>query len=384
MDDHKLTRYFEGKATVEEVKEIIEWLEADEANEDHFYQLKAQHVASTFSETSNKMDLDKKWETFRGQLNDGTPSLPLFIALRYAAAVILLLGVGYVLYTNPFSAAPTDPHIAENTITLKLGNGEVVAIDELSDLPILTKKGKIIGHQSGNRLSYVTNGKDDLPDEINYNTLTVPYAKRFEIILPDSTHVTLNAGSSLTYPTSFENSDIRAVTLIGEAYFKVKKAPSQPFIVHADETAIRVLGTQFNVSSYPEDELVQTALVEGKVSIYDGAETYAPETSHLLSPGQVANWNKAENHIQINETSLDMYTAWLHGKIIFKNVPFTNIMKKLERHYDVDIVNLNGALESERYTASFDVESIKEVMETFKRAYGLQYQIKGNKITIHD
>ncbi|AWW32966.1 iron dicitrate transport regulator FecR [Echinicola strongylocentroti] len=383
MEDHKLLRYFEGKASEEETKEIIQWLNADEANESYFHQQKAQYVASKFSETSNEVDVDRKWDSFRDHLNPGPASFSRSITWRYAAAVIMVLGIGYLFYTFQFAAEQASPVPAENMITLKLGDGKVVAIDELSDLPIINEAGKIIGNQIGSKLSYLVHDADGTTDQLSYNTLTVPYAKRFEIILPDSTHVTLNAGSSLTYPTSFDNMDTRSVTLIGEAYFNVREDKSLPFIVNADQMNIRVLGTQFNVSSYPEDELVQTALVEGKVSIYDDRKPYAPAASSTLSPGQLATWNKADNEVQIKETPLDMYTAWLSGKIIFKNVPFQNIIKKLERHYDVDIVNLDGTFNNEYYTASFDVESIEEVMETFKRAYGLHYQIEGNKITIH-
>ncbi|AGA79742.1 FecR family protein [Echinicola vietnamensis] len=383
MEDGKLIRYFEGTASAEEVNEISRWLDADEANEEYFQAIKAHFIAAKFHETSQEVDLDKEWHSFRKGLDTSSPAYFLPTVMRYAAAILLVFGVGYVLYTFQFSKENSPAIIPENTITLKLDNGELVAIDGLSDLPIKDAAGRIIGNKRGGKLIYLGNDAEQSSGEPGYNTLTVPYAKRFEIILPDSTHVTLNAGSSLTYPTSFENMATRKVALIGEGYFNVKKDKAHPFIVNAGKMNVRVLGTQFNLSTYPEDNLIQTALVEGKVSIYGDDEPYRPEASPVLHAGHLAIWDKTSKDLQINETSLDMYTAWLSGKIIFKNVPFENIIKKLERHYNVEIINLDGALAHEHYTASFDVESIEEVMETFKRAYGLQYQIEGNSITIH-
>ncbi|WP_215222589.1 FecR family protein [Echinicola shivajiensis] len=383
MDESKLLKYFEGTATREETEAIEAWIQVSSSNENRFYQLKAQYIASKFKETSDQIDLNTKWQQFQNKTQNKSIYKFRSPLLKYAASVTLLVALGALFYL--FQGIPDQspiPYSDDKVITLQLGNGETILMEESAQLSIKDSKGQVIGNQQGGRLSYLSkkgNGDEGPP---SYNTLKVPYAKRFEVILPDGSEVTLNAGSSLTYPTSFDDMETRSVTLSGEAFFKVKKDADQPFIVKADLMNIRVLGTEFNVSSYPEDPLVQTALVEGKVSIY-GNESEYEDTAYILRPGELANWDKDSEKIQINKTELDMYTAWLNGKIIFRNVAFPNIIKKLERHYDVEIVNSQGAFETEYFSASFDVETIEEVMETFKKAYGLQYEINGNKIIIH-
>ncbi|MBD8489146.1 FecR family protein [Echinicola sp. CAU 1574] len=383
MDESKLLKYFEGTATGKETEDIEAWFQISKSNEDRFYQLKAQYIASKFKETSDQIDLNSKWKQF--QIKTQNKSIYKFRSplLKYAASIILVVGLGalFYLFQGIYDQSPI-PYSDDKVITLQLGNGETILMEESGQLSIKNSKGQVIGNQLGGRLTYLSKKGNNDGGNPSFNTLKVPYAKRFEVILPDGSEVTLNAGSSLTYPTSFDHMETRSVTLSGEAFFKVKKDADQPFIVKADLMNIRVLGTEFNVSSYPEDPLVQTALVEGKVSIYNNDSSY-DERATVLLPGELANWDKSGNEIQVKKTELDMYTAWLSGKIIFRNISFPNIIKKLERHYDVEIVNSQGTFETEYYSASFDVETIDEVMETFKRAYGLQYEIKGNKIFIH-
>ena len=134
------------------------------------------------------------------------------------------------------------------SITIQLEDGNTQIINENRTSQLIDKNGNVLGQQSGNQLVYNSDVKNDV---LVYNTLTVPYGKQFELQLSDGTNVHLNAGTSLKYPVKFVKGKNREVFLNGEAFFNVAKEVNHPFIVNANEIDVRVLGTQFNISSYP-------------------------------------------------------------------------------------------------------------------------------------
>ena len=150
-----------------------------------------------------------------------------------------------------------------------------------------------------------------------------------------------------------------------------------------NDVGVRVLGTKFNASSYPEDEEISTVLVEGSVNIYKTKNVNTQNTAILLKPNQIASWSKINQQIVVEETDVDIHTAWMNGRIRFRHLTFTKIIKKLERKYDVVIVNNNNKLSKELFTASFDTEPIEEVLELFRNNYNISYTIKNNLIIIN-
>lgn len=299
--------------------------------------------------------------------------------LKYAAIAILFLGIGY-LYQTGYFTKQSEIVIPSNNITLQLENGNIKIIDEDGNSKVLDSEGNIIGEQSGIQLVY-DNVKEK--EALEYNVLTVPYGKRFELKLSDGTKVHLNAGTSLKYPISFIKGEDRKVFLTGEAYFDVAKDTDHPFIVNADDMNVRVLGTQFNISSYPEDDTINTVLVEGSVSVYEEETVYNAETSTKLKPGFEAAWQKSSNQVHIKNADIELATAWINGKIVFRRTPFEDIVKKLERHYNVTIINNNQLLAKEEFGASFDFETIEQVFESFNVNFKIEYTIKDNQIIIN-
>ncbi|MEX0315143.1 MAG: FecR family protein [Allomuricauda sp.] len=295
--------------------------------------------------------------------------------IKYAAIFIGIIGIGaYILLTKNAPALSDS-----NSITLQQENGDIEVITISKEQDILNAKGERIGVQKGGQLKYEakSNAKN-----LVYNELSVPYGERFELILSDNTKIYLNAGTTLKYPVQFIPGKNRQVYLKGEAYFNVAKDSLHPFIVNAESVDVQVLGTQFNISSYPEDPSINTVLVEGSVKI-------TPENqeinSILLEPNHKASWNKGSNLMSSEKVDTEIYTGWITGKLIFKNTPFLEIQRKLERHYNVTIINENEALKSERFDATFDIETINQVLLSFKENHPtLNYIINNsNEITIY-
>lgn len=241
--------------------------------------------------------------------------------------------------------------------------------------------------QKNNILNYeteISNSSNNTKNEtLVYNELYVPYGKRLQVILSDGTHVHVNAGTTLKYPIRFIEGKERKVFLEGgEAFFDVTKDEKNAFIVNVNKQNIKVLGTRFNVSSYPEDEINHVVLVEGSVSLYENSKAHNDDEAILLEPGFKAGWNTKHNNILISEVDTSTYTGWIEGKLIFKNIPFKSIRKKLERFYNVTIINNNKVLDNNTYNAVFDVETIDQVLETLNENYPIEYVIENNQIII--
>jgi ferric-dicitrate binding protein FerR (iron transport regulator) len=297
------------------------------------------------------------------------------------AAVLAIVFSSILIYKEvigPANGLSQGAGLPENAITLTLGNGNVTIIEEGQEQQIRGAQGSVVGAQIGNKLVYGSEQQVQAStEEAIYNTLTVPYGKRFDLELSDGSLVKLNAGSSIRYPIKFIAGQHRKVFLDGEAYFDIAKDKAHPFVVNANTVDIEVLGTEFNVSYYPEDAHINTVLVEGSVKLNsDGSEAV------FLTPGQLGQWDKQNKNMTVKKVETDIYTAWKDGVLLFKRASFSNIKKKLERYFDVTIENNNALLGEQMYTASFTNESLFEVLEVFKEDFPFEYEVLGEKIRI--
>ncbi|WP_420400522.1 FecR family protein [Flagellimonas sp.] len=370
MSTEEILKYIKGDASTEEAKQVEDWIISSDRNAKKYNLLKSQFIAATFDQTSDEVEVGREYQTFSKKAQKLKRIQGLRSLLKYAASIIFVLGTGYILYTANLNDNEPVP-IPENAITLETGDNNIMVISEDGTAKVLDKQGNIVGAQSGSKLVY--DNTSEL-EELVYNTLTVPYGKTFDLQLSDGTKVTLNAGSSIKYPVKFLKEGNREVFLIGEAFFDVAHDAEHQFVVNADQMNITVLGTKFNVSSYPEDTMVNTVLVEGSVQISPVDEEQNMKTNTQLEPGFKASLEKRNGEVTVDEADISLHTAWINGKIVFRHTPFKNIVKKLERHYNVEIINNNQLLDDEVFTASFDIETIEEVLATFSKTYPINYQ----------
>ncbi len=299
--------------------------------------------------------------------------------LRIAAIFIGIFSTGYffLLISNQSNYIGT----SANAITLELEDGSIEIIQEDRTMSIFDKKGNKVGEQNKNQLLYT---KKDSHKELVFNTLTVPYGKTFELQLSDGTIAYLNAGSSLKYPVQFVEDMERKVFLSGEVFMDVKKDSAHPFIVNLNNLSVRVLGTRFNINAYKEDEVAEIVLVEGSVGLYADTEEFDEETSKRLAPGYKASFDKKNGTIATESVTTDIYTSWIKGELVFRNMSFDNILKKLERHYNVKIINKNKDLSTEKFNASFGTAPlIREILMELRTIYDISYTVKDNVITIY-
>lgn len=298
--------------------------------------------------------------------------------LKYAAIFVGVVGLG-ITFLSKSNNGQEIITIPNKEVHLQLSSGELEIIKESGSTNILDTEGNVIAVQTGDKIKYKSTSN---PKEIQYNELNVPYGKKFELELSDGTIVYVNSGSVLRYPTSFAAGNIRQVSLKGEAFFNVAEDREHPFIVNSGSVNVRVLGTEFNVSAYNEDMETSTVLVSGSVQLYDSLSVDKQRTNVKLVPGEMGTWSKEQNSFKTDKVDTSIYTSWVQGKLIFRDMPFKQIRKQLERRYNVTIVNFDTALDKNTFSANFEEESIEEILEILDRTYGIEYSIKDNQINI--
>ncbi|WP_318345699.1 FecR family protein [Flagellimonas baculiformis] len=197
--------------------------------------------------------------------------------------------------------------------------------------------------------------------------------------LSDGTKITLNANTTLSYPKTFSG-ESREVSLKGEAFFDVAHNPDKPFVVSTDNgMKIQVLGTVFNVRSYPEDLNVETTLVSGKVKVVEERD----KKTVVLNPSQRATYVKNEDKLIVDNVQTENFTAWRRGKLIYDETPIRQVIGDLKRKYRIAISVESPEIMDYKYTGEFDNLSIEQIMDLFEVSSPILYKMKDNQITLY-
>lgn len=377
----KIVNYISNQASSNDLEFLQKWLK-NPKNIEFFnkfvkinyaidYNMKTYDSEKTKEELLRIIRNDKKMR-YKHTINS---------VLKFAAIFVIVFGIGAIVKLTFVSELKNNIEISKNdAITLELENGKIEIIYPELNKKIRDNQGRVIGDQKKSQLTYAGGTNST---KLAYNTLKVPYGQRFDIILADGTHVYLNAGSSIKYPVEFIKGKDRKVFLNGEAYFDVFSDKKDPFIVNINDMNVQALGTEFNISSYPEDSVFNTVLVEGSVKIFKENEVDDIQSSVILEPSYKAEWKKEGKTIFVEKVDTKIYTGWLDGKLVVKNTQFKNIIRKLERHYNVSIINKNSELNEQYFDATFDIETIEQVLNSFNKSYKIKYTIKNNQIIIN-
>ena len=210
--------------------------------------------------------------------------------------------------------------------------------------------------------------KEDLSSLAQSEIISAPGTRSMHT-LSDGTRVWLNSGSKLAYSANFNHKE-RKVHIEGEAYFDVSHNKQKPFIVEAGQLEIKVLGTEFNVSAYKDDHLIETTLVNGSIEL---TEANSGKTVKL-APKQNLRVDKKINKMTVKNVNPELYSSWKDGKLIFENEPFNDLIRKLSRWYNVDIELESENLEGFRFTAIIQNETLQQTLELIKISTPIDYK----------
>lgn len=383
IDFELIWKKIHNQTTAEEDILLQNWIDSDNSHLKYFRD--ALRYYSSGSQFVNSPDeLKKALKKIHRKAGIQTPFInKKFLLISsitgIAASILFLIFFQFNNTGNnePFKTAKQVQSIVpgSNKAVLILADGSEHDLTSGKNTIITTDGTEI--KNSGNKLDYSSN--KGVSAEIKYNTLKIPRGGEYFLILADSTKVWLNSETTLRFPVQFA-SDVRKVELIGEAYFEVTRKNDIPFIVSSEGQQVRVLGTQFNISSYPDNSAILTTLVEGSVEVTLEGN---PEEKTYLKPSEQSIILKNENLIKKHSVDVGPFIAWKEGRFVFHDQMLSDIMETLSKWYDVQVVFSEEELKNVRFTGNLERRSdFNDILEIIERTDEVKFEITNNLITI--
>ncbi|MBD0825463.1 FecR family protein [Aestuariibaculum marinum] len=383
-----IVKFLNRNISIEEEAVLEDWLDNPLHEQIFADYVQIHHVIH--SETLNKENLkqskerlflnEEEQENLAVAEKSKTKVFSIEPYIKYAAALLIFGAVTtfFVLNNNEENAAveiTSEDQInivpGSNKAILTLADGSEIALEETTHYE--THEVQV----SGSKITYANNATA----EIEYNYLTIPRGGQYHIELADGTMVWLNSESQLKYPKNFIEGAVRQVELVyGEAYFDVSpssKHQGASFKVLNKNQTIEVLGTEFNIKAYTDDENVLTTLVEGVVQVNKG------NVKIKLKPGQQSVLDKLSKNVAVKYVDVASEVSWKDGVFSFKGKPLEEIMKTISRWYDVEVVFEDESLKDVSFKGVFRKgKSLEDILSIMKSTSINHYKIEGNIITI--
>ena len=384
-----ISKSFGGQATSSDEKQELKlWLKKG-GNKCFYEGLEMFSVNSKEALKQPQANVERAFEKYLGKIKQSRASLRMsFIkkVMPYAASILLMAGLFSVMMYlgNTDSGIPQEEQWlaaiepGSQKVELILADGEVLNLDEKKEKDEIKEKDGTVISNTGSALVYDASAKAE-SKMITYNSLVVLRGGEYQLQLEDGTKVWLNSETRLRYPTKFAN-DKREVLLEGEAYFEVSKDKNRPFIVKTQDVDVRVLGTQFNVSSYADEDAIRTTLVEGSVFVMDRKN---PEKNLLLNPGYQAVYAKDVKELESKKVNVDLYTSWKDGKFVFQESSLLDIMNRVSRWYDVKVFYQNNEVGDLSFTGTLKrYESLDRLLGMIEKTNEVKFFFKDNTIIV--
>lgn len=382
-------KYLDNNCSLEETQRLMNYFELDEDQEllkdiiidvleiqDESYETNPA-IAKVLAEVDRDLFLQIQTAAAVPAGKNKTVKLWLKIAAVAAALAIVCTGVYFFNYKSGKLPAPAvvsvkDVNPGDFGATLTLANGRKISLANASKGEIGRESGMVITKSADGRLVYEIN--ENVSDPNASNTLSTARGETYQVRLPDGSVVYLNAASSLTYTPSLIENGKRVVKLTGEGYFEVAKDKQHPFIVKTDRQEVEVLGTHFNISSYADDEVEKTTLLEGSVKLS------AAGSSRILKPGQQARLSGGQ--IQINEIDTDLAVAWKNNEFVVQSERIETIMKMIGRWYNVEVIYI-GEKTRQRFSGSVSrFDKMSKVLEIVESTGEARFEVKGRTVYV--
>lgn len=382
-----IIKYFSRSASIDELITLTAWMK-DESNALVF----KDFVNTNYLIDSNMLDFDIEGERQKvlqkieqDRKNQRTANFKRLY--KYAAILIVAIGLGVTYMLSDFSFSKEEqitvpkedttimPGIDRAILTLE--NGTEVVLEKGKQVKL---KGRTLNEDK--LVYHKKTGRSKKKRELQYNYLTIPRGNQYVVQLSDDTRVWLNSESKLKYPLFFIEGQPRMVELIyGEAYFEVSKSElhnGDTFRVKTGLQEIEVLGTEFNVKAYKDEDELVTTLVEGEVKVGNGIE------SKLLNPSEQSIINIKGQGITVKKVNkIFDEIAWKEGYFSFRQKTMKDIMKTLSRWYDVEYIFREAELETKSFSGVLDREStIDQILIYIQKTNEIKYHIRNNMVII--
>ena len=311
-----LGKYISGTESSQESGEIIDWLKESSEHEEILEKLRDEKDIADSIEEFDHFNKDLAWKRYLENIKARALRKRLF-QWKVAAVFFLLIGLGSLL-------------------------AYFIDVDKSS---LLSKEG--------------------------YTTVVAGNGQHSKIVLPDSSVVWINSGSTLSYNNNFAV-NTRKVKLTGQAYFKVTHNTKIPLVVSVDGLKINVLGTSFDVSAYPQDQNVSVVLESGSVEM---THSRIKSFKYRLKPGEKAVFNNESKELLVAKVNTYKFTSWKDGVLIFKDDPMYEVFEKLERWYNIKIEVQDESIKQKVFNATIVNESMKEIFDLIQFTCAVNYKV---------
>lgn len=320
-----LKKYLEGKTSPEE-NLIVRELLVRNVGDDELKQWLFKEWQQTSIQKELPLDIDAAWpEVKKAMLPDSKPSTIWWPRIAAAASVALVVALG-VLFFQPLPDNTTNSNI--------------------------TAEPEYFQKQTGK-------------------------GEKLNISLPDGSFIKLNASTRLKIPANYHTNNERVVYLQGEAFFEVAKFEKKPFKVITGEVTTTVMGTSFNVRAPLDDDQVSVALVEGKVSVANVKDEI------MLEPAEMTTVQSSIEKLSKKTFDIETITGWRHNLLIFDEIPFQEIIVKLEQWYGVEFEISGAPLADKKYSGRFENKSLALVLEGLGFSSTFDYEIKNKSVFLN-
>lgn len=397
--DELLSLFAEGKISRDEFEHLFDYLRSEDDDDSINYAIDQElgKMKQCASLTDGEKDAifqnivtNDKFGQEPVSESSGNHLVRAWYQVGVAASILAMLTVGLYFYTNRTIdtqlVLSESQNIKEKPIIKPGGDKAVLTLSDGSKIILEDAKKGLLANQAGVSIQKTADGEllysfaknlnsvsEALPEEVIYNKIETPYGGKYQINLPDGSKVWLNSASTLRFPALFSG-NTREVELNGEAYFDVAKNPNKPFKVITKDQIVEVLGTQFNINSYSDEETFKTTLIEGSVKII------YKDRVVLLSPGQQFQPNMKSS--KVIEADTEEVTAWKNGYFLFKDEDIRSIMRKISRWYNVE-VNYSGNIPDVGFGGNISrSKDINEVLNVLQLTNAVHFKVEERRITV--
>jgi ferric-dicitrate binding protein FerR (iron transport regulator) len=329
--DELILKCLQAEASAEELEQVVAWMKSGPENFRYYEEVRDAWFAAGQLRKIPQTDIEKQYTLLRKRIRQDSASFP---------------GVKGILYWPQW---------------LKVAAVFVFAF--------------LLGGTFAYKLFDVFN-----QTESQYE-IEAPYGAKIAMNLADGTKVWLNAGSKITYFNSF-NAGNRRVQLVGEGYFEVAKNADLPFVVEAGKVKVKAVGTAFNVKAYPDEDLLETTLVEGKVDVSKGNEHILLLPNQRITIADPDLLTRKMAYQLSKDINTAVYTSWIGKRWIFERESMIDFVKTLERRYDIHITVKDERLNAYKITGSIEQQTLGQLLKALQLTIPLNYTINDHEVTL--
>lgn len=397
---HLILRRLQGIATADENRYIETWANEATENRDTLSRLETkQMLKEDLGMWFDLMDTQQgieRLQRMEAHIRQSTADQSIKVKwikrwLPYVAAAVLFVvaTITWIVREGRVPDHRSQIDLAQNIqpggnrATLTLVDGRTIDLSESQDGIVIGDESITYQDGSGVDLAASTRQADQLKTKVRIDklSLSTPRGGQYQVALPDGTNVWLNAESTLRYPSRFAGGD-RVVEIVGEAYFAVAKDRNRPFKVRSKGQIIEVLGTEFNIAAYPDEQDTKTTLVEGKVSVWpNGTPIDGDDAPRILLPGQQATVNASS--VRVEKVAVNQYIIWKDGFFYFNGDSPQEAFARLSRWYDFELV-YRGNIPTVQFFGKIERnKSLGSLLKILNKA-GLESEVvpKGDKVQL--